>query len=219
MHHDTPPDTPSIAHLPWQFLQFARRHQVLRLGQFTLKSGRQSNFFFDLGRVRHGAALSLLAEFYALRLLERGLVCDSLFGSAYKGIVLVAALAMRLAEHHGCDLPYCYNRKESKDHGEGGVLVGMPMGKVVIVDDVLTAGTATRQVVPLLRQAGAEPVALLVGLDREEPGPGGQGAALELQRDLGIEVLAIAKKGELERFLEQEAPEDYARLFRGGQAP
>ena len=219
MHHDTPPDIPSITHLPWQFLQFARSHQVLRLGQFTLKSGRQSNFFFDLGRVRHGGALSLLAEFYALRLLERGLPCDSLFGSAYKGIVLVAALAMRLAEHHGCDLPYCYNRKESKDHGEGGLLVGTPMGKVVIVDDVLTAGTATRQVVPLLRQAGAEPVALLVGLDREEPGPGGQSAALELRRDLGLEVIAVAKKGDLERFLEQEAPEEYARLLRGGQAP
>lgn len=209
MHHDNL----SLEHLPWQFLQFVRRQQVLRFGRFTLKSGRSSTFFFDLGRVRHGGALSVLAEFYALRLLERGLPCDSLFGSAYKGIVLVAALAMRLAEYHDCDLPYCYNRKESKDHGEGGLLVGAPVGRVVIVDDVLTAGTATRQVVPLLRQAGAEPAALLVGLDREEPGPGGQLAALELQRDLGIEVLAIAKKGDLERFLEQESPEEYARLF------
>lgn len=208
-------DTPSMEHLSWQFLRFAMNQQVLRFGRFTLKSGRQSNFFFDLGRVRHGAALSLLAEFYALRLLEWGMACDSLFGSAYKGIILVGALAMRLAEHHNRNLPYCYNRKESKDHGEGGLLVGTPVGRVVIVDDVLTAGTATRQVVPLLQQAGAQPVALLVGLDRQEPGPGGQGAALELQQDLGIEVIAVARKDDLWRFLAQEAPEEYARLLHG----
>ena len=211
MHHDTLPNEP----LSFRLLRFAMDQQVLRFGRFTLKSGRQSHFFFDLGCVHHGAALNQLAEFYALRLLERDMACDSLFGSAYKGIILAGALAMRLAEHHNRDLPYCYNRKESKDHGEGGLLVGTPTGRVVIVDDVLTAGTATRQVVPLLRQAGAQPVALLVGLDRQEPGPGGQGAALELHQDLGIEVIAIARRDDLERFLAQEAPQDYARLFPG----
>lgn len=173
------------------FIELALQHEVLRFGSFTLKSGRVSPYFFNLGRISSGAAMRRLAQAYAATLRAAGLHCDALFGPAYKGIPLVAATACALAEA-GVDLPYAYNRKEAKDHGEGGVLVGAELrGKVVIVDDVLTAGTALREAIGLIRGAGAEPVAALVALDRQEVGPNGQSAVAELERDSGVRVIPL----------------------------
>lgn len=173
------------------FIELALQHEVLRFGSFTLKSGRISPYFFNLGRISSGAAMLRLARAYAATLRASQLPCDMLFGPAYKGIPLVAATACALADA-GLDLPYAYNRKEAKDHGEGGLLVGAePRGKVVIVDDVLTAGTALREAIGLLRAAGAEPIAALVALDRQEVGPTGQSAVAELERDSGVKVIPL----------------------------
>jgi orotate phosphoribosyltransferase len=156
------------------FLKLAMQHEVLKFGSFTLKSGRVSPYFFNLGKISSGAAMRTLGQAYAAALAASGLEFDMLFGPAYKGIPLVTAVACALAES-GRDVPYAYNRKEAKDHGEGGVMVGAPArGRVVIVDDVLTAGTALREAIRLLRAAGAEPVAALVALDRQEKGPSGR---------------------------------------------
>lgn len=191
---------------PYQtdFLQLALEHEVLRFGQFTLKSGRVSPYFFNLGRISTGAAMLRLARAYASALRAADLRCDALFGPAYKGIPLVAATACALAEQ-GLDLPYVYNRKEAKDHGEGGVLVGAPLrGRVVIVDDVLTAGTALREAIGLIRAAGAEPVAALVALDRQEVGPDGQSAVAELEAQTGVRVLPLVTVREVMAFLARD---------------
>lgn len=173
------------------FLKLALKHDVLKFGAFTLKSGRVSPYFFNLGKISTGAALRELAQAYAAALQASGLACDMLFGPAYKGIPLVAAVACALAES-GQDLPYAYNRKEAKDHGEGGLLVGaVPRGRVVIVDDVLTAGTAMRESVKLLRTSGANPVAALIALDRQETGPSGLSAVADLERSEGLKVIAL----------------------------
>ncbi len=173
------------------FLRLAIRHEVLKFGQFTLKSGRVSPYFFNLGKISTGAALRGLAQAYAAALQASGLHYDMLFGPAYKGIPLVAAVACALAEG-GQDLPYAYNRKETKDHGEGGLLVGAnPRGRVVIVDDVLTAGTAMRESVKLLRAVGAEPVAALIALDRQETGPAGLSAVADLEKTEGLKVIPL----------------------------
>lgn len=184
--------------LPHQkdFIELALACEVLRFGSFTLKSGRVSPYFFNLGRISSGAAMRRLAQAYALTLRGSGIACDMLFGPAYKGIPLVAATACALADPStgsgALDLPYAYNRKEAKDHGEGGVLVGAePRGRVVIVDDVLTAGTALREAIALLRQAGAEPVAALVALDRQEVGPSGKSAVAELEAETGVRVVPL----------------------------
>jgi orotate phosphoribosyltransferase len=164
---------------------------VLRFGRFTLKSGRESPYFFNLGAISSGVALARLARAYARALQASGIEFDMLFGPAYKGIPLVAAVAMALAGQDR-DVPFAYNRKEAKDHGEGGVLVGAaPRGRVVIVDDVLTAGTALRESVRLLREAGAEPVAALIALDRKEAGPGGRSAVDEIADQAGIRVVSL----------------------------
>ncbi len=176
---------------PYQksFLDLAVQHQVLRFGRFTLKSGREGPYFFNLGQIASGAAMRTLAGAYADALLASGVAFDTLFGPAYKGIPLVTALACALAER-GRDVPYVYNRKEAKDHGEGGLLVGAPpKGRVVIVDDVLTAGTAMRESIRLLRDAGAEPVAALIALDRREKGKGELSAVQEIERDAGLKVI------------------------------
>lgn len=173
------------------FIDLALACEVLRFGSFTLKSGRVSPYFFNLGRISSGAAMLRLSRAYAQALRASGVECDMLFGPAYKGIPLVAATACALAEQ-GIDLPWAYNRKEAKDHGEGGVLVGAePRGRVVIVDDVLTAGTALREAIALLRKSGAEPVAALVALDRQEVGPSGRSAVEDLIQETGVQVIAL----------------------------
>jgi orotate phosphoribosyltransferase len=184
------------------FLQLALQHEVLKFGQFTLKSGRVSPYFFNLGKISSGAAMRELSRAYAQALAASGLEYDMLFGPAYKGIPLVAAVSVALAEQ-GRDLPYAYNRKEAKDHGEGGVLVGAsPKGRVVIVDDVLTAGTALREAVAILRAAGANPVAAVIALDRQEVGPNGKSAVAEMERETGIRVLPLVTVKDVLQFLQ-----------------
>jgi orotate phosphoribosyltransferase len=176
------------------FLELALDSGVLRFGEFTLKSGRVSPYFFNLGRIASGAGMRRLGQAYAEALAVSGIAYDMLFGPAYKGIPLVTAVATALADPvaGGRDVPFAYNRKEAKDHGEGGTLVGAPpQGRVVIVDDVLTAGTALREAVQLLRSAGAEPVAAVIALDRQEKGASGRSAVQEMERDTGIRVIPL----------------------------
>ncbi|HET8553629.1 MAG TPA: orotate phosphoribosyltransferase [Rhodanobacteraceae bacterium] len=174
------------------FIELALESGVLRFGEFTLKSGRQSPYFFNLGRIASGAALMRLGAAYAARLAHDALDVDMLFGPAYKGITLAAATAMALAGKHDRDLPFAYNRKEAKDHGEGGSLVGAPLaGRVLIVDDVITAGTAVRQSLALIREHGATPAGVLVALDRQERGQGELSATQEIGREYQIPILAI----------------------------
>lgn len=191
-----------------EFLQLALSHEVLKFGSFTLKSGRQSPYFFNLGNISSGAAIRALGRGYAQALLESGVEFDMLFGPAYKGIPLVTAVACALADPSlgfgGRDLPYAYNRKEAKDHGEGGVLVGAkPRGRVVIVDDVLTAGTALREAVRLLQNAGAEPVAAVIALDRQEKGASGLSAVQEMERDAKIRVVPLVNVQTILAFLSE----------------
>ncbi|PPE73930.1 orotate phosphoribosyltransferase [Solimonas fluminis] len=187
------------------FLKLALEHEVLKFGSFTLKSGRTSPYFFNLGKISSGGAMRELGKAYAQALQQAGIGYDMLFGPAYKGIPLVTAVALALAEQ-GRDVPYAYNRKEAKDHGEGGTLVGAaPKGRVVIVDDVLTAGTALREAVRLLRAAGAEPVAAVIALDRQEKGPSGASAVQEMERDSGIRVLPLVNVRSLLDYLSQGA--------------
>jgi len=190
------------------FLKLALENEVLKFGSFTLKSGRVSPYFFNLGRISSGAAMRQLGRAYAEALQASGIEYDMLFGPAYKGIPLVTAVACALADPStgsgGRDLPYAYNRKEAKDHGEGGVLVGAPpQGRVVIVDDVLTAGTALREAVRLLRAAGADPVAAVIALDRQEKGASGASAVQEMERDTGIRVVPLVDVRSLLEYLGQ----------------
>jgi orotate phosphoribosyltransferase len=174
------------------FIELTLQRDVLRFGEFTLKSGRLSPYFFNMGRIDSGAALARLGRAYAAAVVNSGLEVDMLFGPAYKGIALAAATAMALADEHGRDLPWAYNRKEAKDHGEGGVLVGAPLkGRVLIVDDVMTAGTAVRESLALIRAQGATPAGVLIALDRQERGQGELSAAQEVRRDYGIPVVSI----------------------------
>ena len=181
-----------------EFLDLALARNALRFGEFTLKSGRVSPYFFNAGLFDSGAALALLGRAYADAAVASGLAFDMLFGPAYKGIVLAALTAANLAERHARDLPFAYNRKEAKDHGEGGVLVGAPLrGRVLIVDDVITAGTAIRESIALIRAAGAEPAGVLIALDREERGQGALSATQELAAEHGLRVIAIARLSDL----------------------
>ena len=179
------------------FLELALTRDVLRFGEFTLKSGRTSPYFFNAGRFDSGAALRTLGECYAQALLASNLDFDMLFGPAYKGIPLATATATALAAH-GRDVPLAYNRKEAKAHGEGGVLVGAPLqGRVLIVDDVITAGTAIRESIALIRDAGATPCGVLIALDRQERGQGALSAAQEVTEQFGLPVIAIARLADL----------------------
>jgi len=181
-----------------QFLDFALERGALRFGEFTLKSGRKSPYFFNAGLFNSGAALAALGRFYAQAVVDSGIGFDMLFGPAYKGIPLATVAAAALAEHHGRDLPYCFNRKETKDHGEGGNLVGAPLkGRVLIVDDVITAGTAVREAVSIIRAAGAVPVGLVIALDRQERGQGPLSAVKEVEQEHGLKVAAIVRLTEL----------------------
>ena len=189
-----------------EFLKLALAHDVLRFGAFTLKSGRVSPYFFNLGRISSGAALRMLGRAYAAALDASGIEFDLLFGPAYKGIPLAVAASLAYAER-GRDVPFAYNRKEAKDHGEGGVLVGAEVHgrRAVIVDDVLTAGTALRQSIALLRAAEATPAAALIALDRQERGGSGLSAVAELARDEGLSVQALVSVGEILEYLGQHA--------------
>jgi orotate phosphoribosyltransferase len=186
--------------LPHQrdFIELALARQALRFGTFTLKSGRISPYFFNAGLFNDGASLAQLGRCYAAALAEAGVGYDMLFGPAYKGIPLVAATAVALAEHHGRNVPWAFNRKEAKDHGEAGVLVGSALrGKVVIVDDVITAGTAIRESVELIKKAGAEPSTVLLAFDRQERGQGGRSAVQEMAELFGLKCVSILTFSEL----------------------
>ena len=180
------------------FLDLALQHEALRFGEFTLKSGRISPYFFNAGRFDSGAALATLGECYADALLASNLACDMLFGPAYKGIPLATALAIALARR-GRDLPLAFNRKEAKAHGEGGTLIGAPLaGRALIVDDVITAGTAIRESIQIIRDAGATPCGVLIALDRQERGQVDErSAAQEVSTEFGLPVLAVASLAEL----------------------
>ena len=176
-----------------EFLRFAIDTGVLKFGRFELKSGRISPYFFNAGLFNSGAALAQLGSFYAGAALASGIDFDMLYGPAYKGIPLVSATAVALAREHNRDVPWCFDRKEAKTHGEGGSLVGAPaQGRVLIVDDVITAGTAIRESVDKLRAAGATPVGVLVALDRQERGQGAASAISELAGELALEITSIA---------------------------
>lgn len=194
--------------LALEFVEFAVQCGVLRFGEFKTKAGRMSPYFFNAGLFDDGAKLGRLAEFYAQRLLASGIEFDMVFGPAYKGIPLGAALAVELARR-GRNVPFAYNRKEAKDHGEGGTLVGAPLkGRVLIVDDVMSAGTAARESIAIIQAAGATPHAVLIALDRQEKATeNGQdvpySAVQFVQRQLGLHVSAIAKLGDLMHYLEK----------------
>ena len=181
-----------------EFLDLALRKNALRFGEFTLKSGRLSPYFFNAGLFDSGATLAALGHAYAQSAIESQIGFDMLFGPAYKGIALAAATAIALAQDHGRDLPVAFNRKEAKDHGEGGVLIGAPLqGRVLIVDDVISAGTAIRESLSLIRAHGATPVGVLIALDRQERGQGARSAAQEISSEFGTPVAAIARLDEL----------------------
>lgn len=205
-----------------QFIEQAIASKVLTFGEFVLKSGRTSPYFFNAGGFYHGAALATLARSYAAAIHARAPAFDLLYGPAYKGIVLAATASCALAEHYGLDIPFAYNRKEAKGHGEGGVLVGAPLkGKVLIIDDVITAGTAIRESVDIIRGAGAEVAGVVVGLDRQERGQGEMSAIQEVERDYGIPVFSIVALADIVDYLHTnrvqaanlDAMENYRRQY------
>jgi orotate phosphoribosyltransferase len=174
------------------FIDLALARKALRFGQFTLKSGRESPYFFNAGLFSDGEAAAVLGRCYAAALIRSGVGFDMLFGPAYKGIPLVTATAIALSDVHQRSVPYAFNRKEAKEHGEGGNIVGSALaGRVVIVDDVIAAGTAKREAIDLIRNAGAKPIAILLALDRQERGLGAQSAAQELEAEHGIRCVSI----------------------------
>lgn len=186
-----------------EFIELARRYEVLKFGEFTLKSGRISPYFFNAGGFASGAALAALGRCYAERIVAAGLEFDVLLGPAYKGIPLAAATAIALADQHGRDVPFAYNRKEAKTHGEGGVLVGAPLrGRVLVIDDVITAGTAVREVIDMIEAAGASLAGVAIGLNRQERGAGELSAIQELEREYGIPVLSIIDISHIIAYLE-----------------
>jgi orotate phosphoribosyltransferase len=192
----------------WQDMDFSRDFialacdkGVLRFGSFVTKAGRDSPYFFNAGLFNDGESFSALCGFYARAIIESGVPCDMLFGPAYKGIPLVAGVAIRLAEQ-GVNLPFAFNRKEAKDHGEGGTLVGAPLsGRVLILDDVISAGTSVRESVNIIRAAGAEPAGVVIALDRMERGSSHQSAVQEVSANYGIPVVAVATLADLVGYL------------------
>lgn len=208
------------------FVGFALEVGALRLGEFTLKSGRTSPYFFDSGAFSSAHALARLGSFYAATLVDAQLVPDVLFGPAYKGIPLAAATAVALASEHGRNCGVTYNRKEEKDHGEGGRLVGARLaGRVVLIDDVMTAGTAVREVLPLIEASGASLAAIVIALDREERTDGRRSAVQTLREELGVPVVSIARFRDLLGHMEARGAEResaaltaYRRRFGAGDA-
>jgi len=195
-----------------EFLAFAMARDVLRFGSFVTKAGRTTPYFFNAGLFNDGESLHRLGRYYAKALLASGVGCDQLFGPAYKGITLAAATAIALSEK-GHNLPYSYNRKETKDHGEGGTIVGAPLaGRVLIVDDVITAGTSVRESVEAIRAHGADPAGVLIALDRMERGQGEKSAVQEVRETYGIPVVAIATLDDVMAFVDgRSALSEYRR--------
>ena len=188
-----------------EFIEFALSKQVLKFGEFTLKSGRKSPYFFNAGLFNSGRDLARLGRFYAAALVDAGIEYDVLFGPAYKGIPIASATAVQLAEIHDQDVPWCFNRKEAKDHGEGGNLVGSPLkGRIMLVDDVITAGTAIRESMDIIKANGADLAGVLIALDRQEKGKGELSAIQEVERDYQARVIAIITLGDLIRYLEEQ---------------
>ena len=193
-----------------RFIQLAISNHVLRFGEFTLKSGRTSPYFFNAGLFNTGAALAQLGSCYASVIVDRGLDFDVLFGPAYKGIPLVSAIAVALSIEYNIDKPYAFNRKEAKDHGEGGSIVGAEVhGRVLVVDDVITAGTAIREAVDIIAAAGGETASILIALDRQERGQGELSAIQEVQRDFGVSVHSIITMADLIAYIESDP--DYSQ--------
>jgi orotate phosphoribosyltransferase len=190
---------------PYQtdFIELARQCDVLKFGEFTLKSGRISPYFFNAGAFSTGRALAELGRCYAQRIVESGVEFDVLLGPAYKGIPLATTTAVALWDHHGIDVPFAYNRKEAKNHGEGGVLVGAPLeGRVLVIDDVITAGTAVREVIAMITAAGASLAGVAVGLNRQERGAGDLSAIQELECAYDVPVLSIIEMDHIISYLE-----------------
>lgn len=189
-----------------EFIDLAMSREALRFGSFTLKSGRESPYFFNAGRFSDGAAAAALGRCYAAALVASGLGFDMLFGPAYKGIPLATATAIALADHHGRNVPYAFNRKETKDHGEGGSMVGSTLrGRVVIVDDVISDGAAKREAIDLIAKAGATPAAILLALDRQERGQSERSAVQELRATHGVSCVSILTLDQLLDALENPA--------------
>ncbi len=187
-----------------EFLDFALDLGVLRFGQFTLKSGRVSPYFFNAGLFNTGAALARLGRFYAQTIVDAGIKFDVLYGPAYKGIPLAAVTAAALYDRHGRDVPYAFNRKEAKGHGEGGRIVGHPLqGDVLIIDDVITAGTAIRESMDIIQAEGARPAGVVIALDRQERGKGERSAIQEVEADYDMPVAAIVRLADLVEFIRQ----------------
>jgi len=188
-----------------QFIEFALNKQVLKFGEFTLKSGRTSPYFFNAGLFNTGRDLAQLGRFYAAALMDSGIEFDLLFGPAYKGIPIATTTAVALAEHYDRDVPYCFNRKEAKDHGEGGNLVGSPLeGRIMLVDDVITAGTAIRESMEIISANGAQLAGVLISLDRQERGRAEVSAIQEVERDYQCKVISIITLKDLIAYLEEK---------------
>jgi orotate phosphoribosyltransferase len=187
------------------FIEFAIEQKVLRFGQFTLKSGRTSPYFFNAGLFNSGKALAKLGRYYAQAIKDSGVNFDVLLGPAYKGIPLAATTAVALSDQHDEDVPYVFNRKEAKTHGEGGSLVGAPLeGEVMIIDDVITAGTAIREVMEIIDQAGAKPAGVVIALNRQEKGKGELSAIQEVERDYKMPVISIVSLSDLIEYLSEK---------------
>ncbi|HCH4138067.1 TPA: orotate phosphoribosyltransferase [Vibrio parahaemolyticus] len=188
-----------------EFIEFALEKEVLKFGEFTLKSGRKSPYFFNAGLFNTGRDLARLGRFYAAALADSGIEFDVLFGPAYKGIPIATTTAVALADHHDIDTPYCFNRKEAKNHGEGGNLVGSALeGRIMLVDDVITAGTAIRESMEIIKGNGADLAGVLVAIDRQEKGKGELSAIQEVERDFGCAVISIVSLGDLITYLEEK---------------
>jgi orotate phosphoribosyltransferase len=195
-----------------KFIDLALSREALLFGNFKLKSGRESPYFFDAGLFSDGASATLLGQCYAAAIVHAGVEFDMVFGPAYKGIPLATSLVIALSEHHGRNVPYAFNRKEAKDHGEGGTVVGSPLrGRVLIVDDVITAGTAVRESLQIIRNAGAQPVAVALALDRQERGQGSASAVQEIQSQHGLTCVSVITLTELIETLAQP-PDGRARI-------
>jgi orotate phosphoribosyltransferase len=186
------------------FIELALSVDALKFGEFTLKSGRLSPYFFNAGAFCSGSALAAIGQCYATAIVESGVEFDVLLGPAYKGIPLAASVAVALSQHYGLDVPYTYNRKEAKDHGEGGILVGAPLrGRVLVVDDVITAGTAIREVMAIISAEGAACAAVAVGLDRQERGQGELSAIQEIEQEFDTQVISIINLQSLIDYLQE----------------
>ncbi|GAB2189764.1 orotate phosphoribosyltransferase [Sessilibacter sp. MAH2] len=197
------------------FIELAIKHKALSFGEFTLKSGRKSPYFFNAGQFKTGSALASLGRFYAQALVNSGVEIDLVFGPAYKGIPLAAVTAGALYDQHQLDLPYSFNRKEAKDHGEGGTIVGSELkGRVLIVDDVITAGTAVREVMSMISSAGATPGAVLIGLNRQERGQGTLSAIEEIEQEYKIPVISIVNLDSIVEYLSQSSEQESQLLER-----